>query len=690
MNKKHNNQLPDNLPQLQNLIKRDPASYRDEFLQQQRHYQSILEIFALQPSDYNKSLNELVMFMAQVAHCYSNELVTFAEQLINILETHNTVLDSDMRMTFCRALILLRHKGLLKPMDLLALFFNLLRCKDKQLRKFLQEHIITDTKNMNAKHKDVKLNRSLQNFMYTMLQDKNAKAAKMSLNIMIELYRKNIWNDAKTVNVISFACFSKITKLIPRVNNVFSKVMVAALKFFITKPIKEDSDESDSSSDDEDVPSTKDVLMANKFNKKTRKREKTLKKVKKVVQKTKKKKKSNINDFNAIHLIHDPQDFAEKLFQRLENMENKGGNKRKTERFEVKLLFWDVISRLIGVHKLFLFNFYPLIQKRLQPHQREATKFLQFVAQATHELIPPDIMEPVLKTLANNFVTEGNSSDVIAIGLNTIRETCQRAPLIMNEDLLKDLVSYKRHRIRSVSMAAQSLIHVYRLSMPNMLHKRDKGRPNEATLEIKALQYGEVDIKHFIPGAEVILEQNDEKNLDEENSNCSEINSEIEENVDDTKLETENLEIITDEPLLKSSDGNFISAHDVVVQRRELAAVVSTTKILSDEDFKKIEAAQMRKQIYISKFWIICRELVNLADIENIYKTKRHDKEARLETVMRGRENREKFGYKDGRLNPFSSKTNREREKKKNFMMIRHKVKTKVKRSFREKQVWIN
>lgn len=44
----------------------------------------------------------------------------------------------------------------------------------------------------------------------------------------------------------------------------------------------------------------------------------------------------------------------------------------------------------------------------------------------------------------------------------------------MNEDLLKDLVSYKRHRIRSVSMAAQSLIHVYRLSMPNMLHKRDK------------------------------------------------------------------------------------------------------------------------------------------------------------------------------------------------------------------------
>lgn len=30
MNRKRNNQLPDNLPQLQNLIKRDPASYKDE------------------------------------------------------------------------------------------------------------------------------------------------------------------------------------------------------------------------------------------------------------------------------------------------------------------------------------------------------------------------------------------------------------------------------------------------------------------------------------------------------------------------------------------------------------------------------------------------------------------------------------------------------------------------------------
>lgn len=63
---RHNNQLPNNLPQLQNLIKRDPESYRDEFLQQYRHFQSLVEIFRLNPAQENKSLDELVIFLAQV------------------------------------------------------------------------------------------------------------------------------------------------------------------------------------------------------------------------------------------------------------------------------------------------------------------------------------------------------------------------------------------------------------------------------------------------------------------------------------------------------------------------------------------------------------------------------------------------------------------------------------------------
>jgi protein SDA1 len=55
------------------------------------------------------------------------------------------------------------------------------------------------------------------------------------------------------------------------------------------------------------------------------------------------------------------QGFAEQLFKHVEGM---------NERFEVKVMALDVISRLIGIHQLFIFNFYPYLNRFLQPHQR--------------------------------------------------------------------------------------------------------------------------------------------------------------------------------------------------------------------------------------------------------------------------------------------------------------------------------
>lgn len=319
---RHNNQLPDNLPQLQNLIKRDPESYKDNFLQQYRHYESVLEIFKLSPDKENKRLDELVMFLAQVAQCYPTELKTFPQQIVEILKTHSTNLDPDMRNTFCRALILLRNKQLVSALDLLELFFQLLNCQDKNLRTFLENHIVTDIKNMNAKHKDMKLNSTLQNFMFSQLKNAMPKAAKMSIDIMIELYKKNVWNDAKTVNVIAtLGCFSK-----------FLKVQVASLKFFLGHD-KDEEEESDSDNE----PDIKSAIMQNRVNKKTKKRQKQLDSAKKLFVKAQKKKsKAPVFNFSAVHLIHNPQGMAENLFKQLQNT---------NERFEVKLMHLDVISR---------------------------------------------------------------------------------------------------------------------------------------------------------------------------------------------------------------------------------------------------------------------------------------------------------------------------------------------------------
>ena len=106
------------------------------------------------------------------------------------------------------------------PPSLLPLFFTLFKCRDKQLRELLYSHIVNDIKSANAKVKNNKLNKTLQSFMFTMLEsatkgnsDENAIAAKKSVDVCIDLYHKNVWNDAKTVNVIAEACFSPVTKI---------------------------------------------------------------------------------------------------------------------------------------------------------------------------------------------------------------------------------------------------------------------------------------------------------------------------------------------------------------------------------------------------------------------------------------------------------------------------------------------
>uniref|UniRef100_A0A8C4RFN5 Protein SDA1 n=1 Tax=Erpetoichthys calabaricus TaxID=27687 RepID=A0A8C4RFN5_ERPCA len=669
MSGRHNNKLPTNLSQLQNLIKRDPRSYTEEFLQQYRHYKSNVEIFKLQSDKPHKALADLVMFLAQVAHCYPEQLANYPQELKDLILCHHTVLDHELRMTFCKALILLRNKDLINPTSLLELFFELLRCRDKLLRKTLYTHIVSDIKNINAKHKNNKLNTTLQNFMYSMLRDSNSVAAKISLDVMIELYTRNIWNDAKTVNVITTACFSKVTK-----------ILVAALKFFLGKD-EDDKKDSDSESEN-DGPSARDLLIKYNTGKKTSKNKKKMEKAMKVLKKHKKKKRPETFNFSAIHLVHDPQDFAEKLLKQLENSK---------ERFEVKIMMMELISRLVGIHELFLLNFYPFVQRFLQPHQREVTKILLCAAQAAHQLVPPETIQPLVMTIANNFVTDRNSGEVMTVGINAIREIAARCPLAMTEDLLHDLAQYKSHKDKNVMMSARGLIQLFRNLDPQMLHRKDRGKPTESTKEARIRGYGEVDAKDYVPGAEV-LELNQEEMEDEEGWESASITEQ-----EDSDGEWIDVHHSSDEEQQEVSENlNSMPAEE----KKAKAAVVSTSRLLTQEDFKKIRLAQMAKDFNSAPGKAQKRknvdsddesrgELLSLRNIEHLYKKPKSDKETRLATAMSGRSDRKEFAKKHTRLNPFASTTNKEKKKKKNFMMMRYSqnIRSKNKRSFREKQV---
>lgn len=191
-----------NLPQLQNLIKRDANSYKPEFLQQWRHWESQLEIFKLgsatassvslsssavnstssvvaappssantAPSSEGQDFGNLALFLAHVSSCYPEETKSFPTQIIDLLEQHQSILSPDVRFVLVQTLILLRNKSLVSSQALLPVFFKLFRCPDKALRQLLHKHIVSDVKSGNAKGKNNKLNKTFQNFMYTMLKD---------------------------------------------------------------------------------------------------------------------------------------------------------------------------------------------------------------------------------------------------------------------------------------------------------------------------------------------------------------------------------------------------------------------------------------------------------------------------------------------------------------------------------------
>lgn len=247
------------------------------------------------------------------------------------------------------------------------------------------------------------------------------------------------------------------------------KVVVGGVRFFLGGD-KEREDFEDDSSDDDGIDMDKLRHQAG-VNKKSRKASKALTKATAAVKrKEKKRKQPHPLNFSALHLLHDPQGFAETLFSR--HLQNA----KSPLNLDQKLLVLQLVSRLIGLHKLTVLSFYSYFLKYLTPRQPSVTIFLACLAQSIHNLVPPDILEPLIQKIANEFVSEAAAAEVASSGLNAIREICVRQPLAMNDTLLQDLVMYKKSKDKGVMMAAKGLLGLYREVGAEMLKKRDRGK----------------------------------------------------------------------------------------------------------------------------------------------------------------------------------------------------------------------
>ncbi|EJD07420.1 SDA1-domain-containing protein [Fomitiporia mediterranea MF3/22] len=730
--------LSSNLPQLQNLIKRDPSAYKEEFLQQWNHYKSILSIFQANPVEQSEQFRDMITFISQVSPCYPKETANFSEELSSLLLNHYGELNVDTKKSLISNLIILRKKDVITPVDLLKTLFPLLpRTSSPTLRSFIRKNILQEIRNANAQRNNLKLNRAVQAMLFRMVEqgsdmdfvfDKGKKPirtgdvshhsgddALWAVFMTKDLWRKGIWNDAKSVAIISLGCFHPITK-----------VQSAALHFFL-----DEEDGEDSSEEEDEGPDVKALQHRRTINKKTRSGDKKLAKSIKTAKKKSKSKKSDQNNANfaALQLLQDPQTFAEKLFDILSRFD-----KRYT--LEHKILNMQVLCRAMGTHRLCVLPFYTYLLKYLAASQLRIPTILAALASSVHSLTPPDVLTPVLRKVAHEFVHPGVGSEVVAAGLNAIREVCARQPWAMEEDLLGDLVEYKKSKDKGVIAAARGLLHLYRQEAPSMLKRRERGK--EASMKgtvIQPVAFGQ----EARTGTTVIdgldLLEDHIRKIKEADGDDSDASGDK----DDDEDGWAGWEVASDSDTSSSSDGwmdvSSDSEHDLEIsdsedekdnkKKRNVDDDDDSEKDEKNEDEKKDEEEEDTKKdppqsiILTPADFALLNELrskntstltskkrkrsqpslqstsdpttiISESDILGAQKKLKSTYAERIASIQSGREGREKFGSAKGkkRKEAPSSSTNREKKRNKPLMMIMasKEVRGKKKASLVEKQ----
>lgn len=724
--------LPENTALLQNLVKRDPAAYSKEFDEQYQHYETQLQLFMVNPSGdgcQTDSFLNSVSFISHVCSHFPKETVKFPSDLSNILQAQHNQLPPDVREKLIQNLVLLRNKDVITPEALInTLFPILVKTNSKYTRAQIYSSIISLLKTLNHNAKNQKLNKMMQALLFNLLEESEANGL-WATKLTRELWRRGVWDDARTVELMVQASLNE---------NI--KVAISAVRFFLGAD-KERQETAESKSDNEEELDLNALKHKMQINKKSGRRGKKLEAAIKQV-----KKKGNIKhsatylNFSAIHLLRDPQGFAESLFDKY--LTSKSSRKLDHEQ---KILVTNLVSRLIGTHKLHVLGIYSFLEKLMTPKQQDVTQYMAAAAQSSHDLIPPETIQPLVRKIADEFVSDGVSSEVAAAGLNTIREILARAPLAIDDTLLQDLVTYKGSKSKAVMMAARGLLGLYREIAPEMLARKDRGKTASMEMqhgENSELRYGiESNVVTGIKGIDLLQkwQEDREQGIEEDETNDGwEVASDDSDDDDEegwvtmehdreytpSDSEDENDKEKKKKPTVKKvkkkskkdsedddeeeedeeeeevdEDGNVkkkrkLTREELAKERlrieEEAFIKIASTRVLTPADFQKLE--ELRTQAGIAKIMGNSGRKASddTVDAEALVGSRKYkqSKEERMADIAEGREGRREFGSRKGKRDNDRSTTNKEKARKKNIMMMIHKkgVQSKARRSLREKQ----
>ena len=683
------------LPQYQDRVKRDKESYKEEFLKILKKFEEQFNIFLFNPSRKIKGFKELLMFFAHLSHLFKEETAFIPKGLCKIISENYLTIPHEVRLTIVDSLSIMCKSGILSLLEVIPLFFNLMRCQDKILRKRLTDYIVSSLTKVNEKHKNVNINKNIQNFCEKLLEDSNKKLARKTLNIIVNLYQKKIWNDSRTINMLANIA----------VNAKDIKISSAACKFFLSEYDTEQGD----SSDEEDLEELKNKykLLGKGYSQKTKKRKAKLKQLMKSIERKEernKKIKTNTN-FLPIDQLNDPYTFAEKLFHLMSSFQS--GN------FSHKLIILRLLGRILGRHRLIINNFFNSMIPLIKAEQKDLNIILASIIEATHDQIPPIELESLIKKLFDFFISDVLPPQQITLGLHTLYGIMERCPYCINEEYFNICEELRNYKNKSVANAARAVCNLYKehsdkkgiengfgfgdaknndtIEGIELLKKLEK-KPKEYKMEyeeilsdkqlkqLKALKikYAAELIQHKkIKDEDVIknLPKNKNKENNDKEENCNDNEEEMEE------LDDEDLEEIEDEEGEELEDDNSNNLEEKEEENsnneneeEELEGLELEEIEDGEEESIELDDDELEQEEESEESFNKIQGFVNPEELNEYKRTRRE----RIDEIRNAQ--KEKFVLNKKRKRENTSKTNAEKLKFKPLAMVMPKKRLEQKK----------
>ncbi|MEN2498169.1 MAG: Protein SDA1 [Marteilia pararefringens] len=461
---------------LRGNIVANPQSYEDDFVKYYNYFESCANVFKLHPMRRNDNLINLAFFICEMSKFYKSHSRDFGNLLLELMKANYSICHFEIRAAFYKCAMILFNNGLLRSKDIIDLSFLLLTTNDKNIRTIIRTYLVKHVKDvLKDQNRTEILSNICSTFHKKITDHKDENVSRIAFDVLCKLFSTKVLQDAKIANIIAEACFSKDDKI------AFKAVLFALGKDNLLAQMTDSDQNCDETELAARVERKKEELIsANKALKSTKIRMKfniksySKKKALLKMEKECKNKKSEVDDLcdendeesgnlRVIDKIFDTYKFCEQLLEQI--------HKRHVSQ-SFRIIEFELLANIIFLHSLIFPDFFSLIQMNIKLGRKESTKYMYFAALAVHKEVPEYVIENLVHCIAFNFVSEGNRSDQIAYGLNTIRQIAIKNSNGISKDMLDSLLKFGKIKDKTVSSAARSLINAIQKCDPTKLPKK--------------------------------------------------------------------------------------------------------------------------------------------------------------------------------------------------------------------------